>query len=152
MMASKTLKAVIVAVVITAVVTFIISYTIFKYIPESKENLKVNEYKKEMYQSTLCQYSCHLTLQQVQNQTQYLPEPTCVQDCTKNFKALQTNGDAISNAQLTNDKLIEDMSNAITACKTNAVDINTKILNSTLFFSCSIEKLGSLKDKYNYLK
>jgi mannitol-specific phosphotransferase system IIBC component len=152
MMASKTLRAVITAVIITAVITFVISYGIFKYLPESRANLKVNEYKKELYSSTLCQYSCPLTLQQIQNQTQYFPEPVCVQNCTKSFKGLQANGEKLSNEQLQKDKLIEEMSNAVNACKTEAVDPNTKTLNNTLFFSCSIEKLGSLKDKYSYLR
>lgn len=151
MMASKTLKSVIVAVIITAVITFAISYIIFKYIPDNNQNLKINEYKKELYTSTLCQYSCPLTLQEAQNKTQYLPEPVCVQDCTKNFKELQASGDTISNEQMKNDKLIDDMPNAINACKKEAVDINTKTLNNTLFFTCSIEKLSALKSKYNYL-
>jgi len=150
-MASKTLRAVIAAVIITAVITFAISYTIFKYLPESQANLKINEYKKELYSSTLCQYSCPLTPQQIQNKTQYFPEPGCVQNCTTSFKAIQTSGDKISNEQLKNDKLIEDMSSAVNSCKTEAVDPATKTLNNTLFFSCSVEKLGSLKDKYSYL-
>jgi hypothetical protein len=149
--ASKTLKAVIVAIIITAVITFAISYIIFKYIPDSKANLKINEYKKELYTSTLCEYSCPLTLQEAQNKTQYLPEPVCVDNCTKAFKALQSGGGAIPSAQLKNDKLIDDMSAAVNSCKTEAVDINKKTLNNTLFFACSIEKLSALKGTYSYL-
>ena len=152
MMASKTFKAVIIAVMITALVTFAISYVIFKYLPEDKENSKINEYKKELYSSTLCQYSCPLTPQEVQNKTQYFPEPICVQNCTKGFNALKASGGSISNEQLEKDKLIDDMSNAVKACQTEAVDPATKTLNNTLFFSCSIEKLSLLKDKYSYLK
>ncbi len=150
-MASKTLKAVITAVIITAIVTFAISYIIFKYLPESKENSKMNEYKRELYSSTLCQYSCPLTPQQIQNKTQNFPEPVCVQNCTTNFKKLQASGNKISNEQLEQDNLIKDMSSAVSTCKTEATDSN-KTLNNTLFFSCSIEKLGALKDKYSYLR
>lgn len=151
-MVSKKLKAVISAIIITALITFVISYIIFKYIPDKKENLSINEYKKELYSSTLCQYSCPLTLQQIQNKTQYLPEQGCVQNCTKNLREIQETGDKISNEQLKNDKLIEDISNVINTCKTEAVNLNTKTLNNTLFFICSTEKLDSLKNKYSYLK
>lgn len=151
-MASKTLKSVIIAIIITAVITFSISYIIFKYIPDNNQNIKINDYKKELYSSTLCQYSCPLTLQTAQNKTQYLPEQSCVQNCTVDVKKIQASGDAISNAQLKNDKLLDDMSVAITNCRTEAVDVNTKTLNNTLFFTCSIEKLRGLKDKYSYLK
>ena len=151
-MVSKIRREVIIAVIITAVITFAVSYMIFKYLPENRENSTINEYKKELYSSTLCQYSCPLTLQQIQNKTQNFPEPACVQNCTKSFKALQTNGGKLSNEQLEKDKLIEDMSNAVKACQTEAVDLTTKELNTTTFFGCSIEKLGLLKEKYSYLR
>jgi len=151
MVASKTSKYVITAIIITAVITFSISYIIFRYIPDNNQNLKINEYKKELYDSTLCQYSCPLTLQEAQNKTQYLPESGCVQNCTADIKEIQSVGDAISNAQLKNDKLLEDMSVVITNCKKEAIDINTKTLDNTLFFTCSAEKLSELKNKYAYL-
>lgn len=151
MMESKTLKPIIWAVIITVFITFAISFLILKYIPDHNQNLKVNEYKKELYTSTLCQYSCPLSLQQAQNKTEYLPEQTCVNNCTKKFKEIQSTSEDISNSQIKNDGLINDMSSAISVCKNGAVDTKTMSLNNTLFFSCSVEKLSALKSKYSYL-
>jgi hypothetical protein len=150
-MASKELRSIIFAVIITAVITFAISFLILKYIPETNQNLKINEYKKELYISTLCQYSCPLSLQKVGNKTEYLPEQACVKSCTDKFKNNPSLSEDISNNQIKNDGLLSDMSNGIIDCKSTAVDVKSETLNNTLFFSCSIEKLNALKNKYNYL-
>ena len=150
-MNSKLSKQIILAVIITSIIIFSVSFFVFKYIPENKQNSKVNDYKKELYNSILCQYSCNLTLQQFQNKTEYLPDKTCVENCTKKFKELQLSGESISNDQIKNDRLIEDLSNTINSCKTEAFDKNNLELNNTLFFECSKEKLSELKTKYKYL-
>jgi hypothetical protein len=150
-MASKKLNQIVLAVIISVLVTFLVSFLILKYIPENNQNIKVNDYKKEIYTSTLCQYRCPLSLQQSGNKTGYLPEPACIQNCTSKFKASQLISDDISNNQMKKDALIDDMSNAITACKNKALDTKVMALNNTLFFSCSIEKLDELRSKYDYL-
>ncbi len=147
----KISKSLILAVIITIFITSIICFLIFKYIPENNQNLKINEYKKGLYTSTLCQYSCPLTLQQFQNKTEYLPEQSCVKDCADKFKNIQIISEDISNNQIKKDGLINDMASAINTCKSKAVDTNAMVLNNTLFFSCSAERLDALKDKYNYL-
>ncbi len=150
-MKPKILKPLILTVIITILITFAISFLIFKYIPDNNQNLKIDEYRKGLYTSVLCQYSCPLSLQQFQNKTDYLPEPACAKDCTDKLKNFQSITEDISNNQIKKDGLIIDMSNAITACKNKATDTKTKTINNTLFFNCSIEKLSALKNKYNYL-
>ena len=150
-MTSKTSKSIILAVVITLFITFAVSFLIFKYIPDSKQNMEANEYKKELYTSTLCQYSCPLSLQQFQNMSEYLPEKTCVENCTSKFKETKPISDDLSNNQIKKDGFIDSMSNAINACKSEATDTKAKTLNSTVFFSCSVEKLEALKSEYSYL-
>ena len=144
-------KSVITAVVIAVIVTFALSFLFLKYIPDSKELSKVNEYKKGIFSSTLCQYSCPLSLQTVQNQTGYLPEQSCITGCTSDLNQTKLLGEDISNNQIKKDKLIEDISTEITSCRNEAVNKTTMSVNSSLFFSCSAEKLNTLKAKYPYL-
>lgn len=150
-MESKKSRHVITAVVIAIIVTFAVSFLFLKYIPDTKETSKVDEYKKEIFSSTLCQYSCPLSLQTVQNQTEYLPEQSCVKSCTSNVDQIKIMSEDISNNQIIKDGLIKDMSTLITSCKNSAINTTTVSLNSSLFFSCSTEKLSALKIKYPYL-
>jgi hypothetical protein len=151
-MASKTFKPIIIAIILTAIITFAISYVIFKSSPATNESLSpnLNEYRKGLYSSTLCQYSCPLTLQEVQNKSQYFPDPACVENCAKNFKALQASY-LPNSTDIEKDGLIGDMSNAVNTCKADSLDLTTKEMNNTEFFQCSIDKMNALKGKYSYL-
>ena len=142
----------ILTVVVTVIITFLLSFIFLKYIPEKSQDLKINKYKKGLYTSTLCQYGCPLTLQQFQNKTKYLPEQSCAKNCVDEFKSIQLISDDISNNEVKKDNLINDMASAINNCKSKAADMNTRTLNNTLFFSCSVGDLTALKDKYSYLR
>lgn len=150
-MKSKESRQIVLAIIITAIVVFALSFLFLKYIPDSKELSKVNEYKKGIFSSTLCQYSCPLSLQTVQNQTGYLPEQSCITSCTSNLNQTKLLSEDISNNQIKKDKLIEDISTEITSCRNESANKTTMSINSSLFFSCSAEKLNTLKTKYDYL-
>lgn len=146
---------IIISVVATAIVVFLVCYIIFGYLPKYKEQVKINDYKKGLYDSIVCQYSCPLTIQTLGNKTQELPEQSCVMQCTSNLRAIQNSTDSIPNSALLNDDLIKDIEKEINTCKTVSVSENPKTklpeLNNTLFFNCSAQGISSLKDKYSYL-
>ena len=150
-MATKKSKPVILYVVITAVLVFAIAFLVFSYLPKNNQTNKIHEYKRGFYDSTLCQYKCPLSPQQIQNKTEYLPDPTCVKGCTDSFKSIAVLSDDISKNQLKEDRLIDDMSSGIAGCRTSSLDAAKTAMNTTMFLSCSIDKLEGLKSKYNYL-
>ena len=143
------------AIIITAILVFAIAYSVFVYLPKYQEQAKVDNYKRELYQSLVCQYSCPLSQQLINNKTQEAPNQECIMQCTQTLKELQNSTDAISNAQLTSDNLIKDMGDIITACRTSSIKENnsTKLpeLNNSLFLSCSADGLKTLEPKYSYL-
>src|SRR3989344_207668 len=49
------------AIIITAILVFAIAYSVFVYLPKYQEQAKVDNYKRELYQSLVCQYSCPLS-------------------------------------------------------------------------------------------
>jgi len=148
-------KSIFYTIIITAVIVFIVSYLIFSYIPNNKETSKLNEYKKALYDSIVCQYSCPLSLQEINNKTQEAPNAECVQSCTQELRDSQASGDIFSNAQLSNDNLIKDIEDVISVCKDASIRTNSKTnlpeLNSTIFFPCSSEALKEIKKDYSYL-
>ena len=149
----KIRKQVIYAIIITFIVTLALSYTFFKYIPSTKENNQLNEYKKALFSSTICQYSCPLESQVYQNKTQLLPGTECVKSCTASFRELQK-GEQFSNEQLKNDNLIADIEKVVSNCKTSSIiEGNNPIpsIDNVKFFPCVSETLESLKKNYSYL-
>ena len=149
----KIRKQIVYAVVVTFIVTLIISYVLFKYIPSTQENNQLNEYKKALFSSTICQYSCPLEEQVYQNKTQLLPGTECVKSCTESFRELQK-WEQFSNEQLKNDNLIADVEKVVSACRTSSIlEGNNTIpsIDNVNFFSCVSKDLESLKKNYPYL-
>jgi hypothetical protein len=64
---------------------------------------------------------------------------------------MQSVGEQISDADIKNDGLVEDMTIIVNACKREATDNRTMSVNSTALFGCTAEKLNGLKGKYSYL-
>src|SRR3989344_2132296 len=98
----KLSKKVVYAVIITAVVVFLISYGVFKYYPEQKKLSDLNSYRRALYGSIACQYSCPLESQIINNktgETELLPGLECVKSCTSSFRALQISNSSISDSE-----------------------------------------------------
>jgi len=138
---------IIIAVIITAVVTS----AFFIYYPKYQGNNEINQYKKALYDSVLCQYSCPLVDQVVQNTTQKLPEQACVQACTEKLRTINIDGNKFSNSDLQNDNFVKDVESGITNCRTESLNTTTLKVENERFFSCSINFLQSVKDNYSYL-
>ncbi len=147
-------KSVLYAIVITAIVVLAVSSFIFYFYHKIQHESQLNMYKKEMYNSILCQYSCPLTEQVIKNKTQLAPETSCVQTCTESFKVLQQKSTGLTNNDVMNDNLILDMQNIVKACQDSSIYEagNLPQVNNTLFFSCVSVDMSTLKEKYPYLK
>jgi len=75
-----------------------------------------------------------------------IPEQTCVESCTKDFKSLTK---TYTNEEMNKDGFIASIQNVLSTCKAE----NTKngMLNNTEYFSCNKDRFKILKDKYSYL-
>lgn len=143
-------KSTLIIIVVAVIIAILLSYFIFKYLPEQSKNKEIQEYKKALFDSILCQYSCQLSLQEFQNKTQMLPEASCVQNCTQALRDNQAQGEKFSNQEISSDNLILDIQNIVDNCRTeNSQNIS---LNVQTFFPCVSGKLGSLKSTYTYLQ
>lgn len=122
---------------------------IYQYLLIQKKNLEIINYKRDLYTAVLCEYSCPMKLQSYQNKTQLLPDMECVKNCTNIFK--QNNPALFTKEDLTKDNLLKEISNSVQECRQESLDEETLTINNTIFFSCTTQKLSSLKDKYEYL-
>ncbi len=148
---SKTVLYIIAAVIIT----FLVTSAAFTYIPKYQKSSELNSYKKQLYDSLLCQYSCPLIDQTYDNKTQLLPDQVCVQTCTASLKAEQAKGIKFTNEDLINDNLITDVEGIVKKCRTLTTTLkNTTIatIDNEKFFTCVKTDLESVKETYAYLK
>ena len=147
-------KKVIYSVIITAIVVFLVAYIVFKYYPEQKKLSDLNSYRKALYESISCQYSCPLESQVVENKTgesELLPGLECVKSCTSSFRALQISNSSVSDSELQADGLVNDITSTVNGCKQKAFNNSTFKVDTSAYFPCVSEDLISLKQKYSYL-
>ena len=143
----------IIGLILILVILFASLY-FFYYLPKQNYQNSLLEYKKGIYDSVLCQYSCPLIKQEFQKTNQSLPSPVCVQECTNTLKALNISGTQFSDAELLKDSLFADLDLAIRNCQENNKEIveNITIVNNSGFFECAKPEISSLKENYEYLK
>ncbi|HLC78353.1 MAG TPA: hypothetical protein VJH92_04470 [Candidatus Nanoarchaeia archaeon] len=141
------------AVIITAIVIFLLTFAIFKYLPDQKRASEVNSYKKQIFDSVVCQYSCPLKEQAIQNKTQLLPDQTCVQQCAGDLNTAKEESAKFSDNDLKTDTLYSDIEALVASCRTSSVDSSGTIpkLDNVKFFDCVKQGLEGLKTNYSYL-
>lgn len=137
-------------VIIVAVLAFAAAYYIFSYMPKQQKAMEVREYKKILYTSMLCQYNCPLENQTLKNKTVLLPSKLCIDECTSEFIAKNYTADSITQKDVSDDKLLPDISAIMNDCKSSATVNFTKV-NTVQAFSCVRDKLEGLKSNYTYL-
>lgn len=145
-------RNVFIAIIITAIITAVICWLVFSYIPDYQKNIKIQSYKRSVFNSVLCEYKCPLTNQTYVNKTILLPDQECVKNCTVNVKDDQEKLNDFSNNDLKKDGLTEELMVVVNNCKKTSSDPKTKILDNKIFFDCVIKALEGLKEKYPYLK
>lgn len=133
------------------VVLLIAGYFGIDYYKEKKWSDEVNSYKKLLYESTLCQYSCPLEQQTLGNSSLLLPSQECVTGCLDVLRNSTIDVNAFSNNDLMNDGLILDIQDRVIECKKDSINMTTERERAERFVGCVGNSLGELKETYNYL-
>ncbi len=140
---------------IAVIITFLLTSVYYNYYPKLQKSSQLNNYKKDLFDSLLCQYSCPLENQVYQNKSQILPSQSCVQNCTIKLKDEQAKGDKFSNTDIANDNLVKDIQDAVNSCRTSSITVSNETsgtIDNQKFFDCVKIALEGIQVKYAYLK
>jgi len=142
------------AVVLAVILTFALCAWFFVQFPKMQHEKELSTYKRALFESTLCQYSCPLVNTTYQNRTQELPDKMCTDVCTATLQALNFSDKDFSNTELIRDPLFKDMESAIAGCRAEHTTQNAtgKYIDNRVFFGCSSEALKGIVGKYEYLQ
>lgn len=150
---------------IILIIAALFLYYGLEYLPEKNKVDNINTYKKAIYDSILCQFTCPLLPSISQNTTVFLPDQLCQKICIAELKAKNLNTTKYSQQDLISDNLATDINNIILDCKNlhtikhpivNETSSNntsqTIPINTTAYFPCVKQGLNGLQDKYPYIK
>lgn len=152
-LSKKKIKTIILAIFIIAIV-LVATYFGYGYYLAKKKVTSATEYKRDIYNSMLCEFNCPLKDQLINNKTQNAPDAECVKNCsaefrTKNYSLSTTN--KIDKDLLLKDGLLNDLSKIAKDCQTNAVNKTSMKFDMKYLSSCAVQQLEPLKQKYPYL-
>jgi len=108
----------------------------------------VEEYKKAIFDSVVCQYNCPLVEQEIQGTNQLAPEQACVQQCSQKLSIYDSN--KFTREEMAQDNLIIDITKTASECRTQ--NVKEDKINMAVFFPCVENNLNSLKQIYPYLQ
>ncbi len=136
--------------VIVLCLLILVYYFLF-FAPANKEREETEGYRKSLYDSVLCQYSCPLEEQTVGNSTGILPDKTCVRECVENTeKTRSVDLNQFNVRELIGDEFIQEIEDIAVRCRTDTLDENGEIDNEG-FFNCVRAGLEGMKENYTYL-
>ena len=151
--------------VLILVIAIVLLFYFLKYIPEKNKDKDIKIYKKALYDSILCQFTCALSPSKVQNTTVFLPDSLCQKICIVELKSKNLNTTKYSKQDLLTDNLAADIEKVMLDCKnlytkeqspTNVSTSNeTSIdipVNTAAYFPCVKQGLIDLQSKYPYIK
>lgn len=136
---------VIVAIIIIAALVYGLYYA-----PNAAKQDKIEAYKKVAYESFLCQYNCPIVNATVENETRYIPDVNCINECSKEARAKNVTGTDLSDQDLLSDNLIADILAVRDSCIEGSY-YNGDVVNYTIFLDCARPALLDLKQNYTYL-
>jgi|SRR3989344_1661850 len=142
----KTLSIIVIIILILGLGYF----AYYKYLPTYKRSIEIQAYKKSLYESVVCEYSCPLSEQVYKNKTQMLPNNECIKSCTEEFKA-NYGSTSPTDKEKALDGFFDDLSLVISACKKLSTGENSTEIDNTRFFECASTQLGNMDEKYGYL-
>ncbi len=145
----KEYKTMIFIVVIIAV--FVGGYFLKDFLDKQNKARDVNNYKRGFYDGLVCQYSCPMSLQNLSNKTQMLPDVDCVKSCSAAFKNKFASF-SVKKEELQKDNLLNDIDNVVKGCKKNTINTTANTFNNTAYFNCAVKSLSGLKMNYSYLE
>lgn len=113
---------------------------------------EINSYKRALFESLDCQYNCKPENVTMNNETRFLPDPTCVKACTDALKAKHLPASTEFNqTELIQDNLFKDIEAAHANCTTSNTNQSSGERFEVTFFTCMSDKLRQLKTQYPYL-
>jgi hypothetical protein len=125
--------------------------SIKKTIPHTPE--EINNYKRALFQSLECQYSCSPENITMNNETRFLPNPVCIKACTAALKAKNLPAPTEFNqTEMMGDDLFKDIELAHTNCTSSNTNQTSGERLETSFFECMSEQLKTIKSKYSYVQ
>jgi len=133
------------------IIVFIGGYFLKDFLDKQNRIKDVNDYKKGFYDGLVCQYSCPMSLQDISNKTQMLPDVDCVKSCSAAFKQKYSSFSA-KKEELQRDKLLDDIDNLVKDCKKTTINATSITFNNTQYFDCATKSLSGLKTNYSYLE
>ncbi|MDO8509033.1 MAG: hypothetical protein Q7S27_05100 [Nanoarchaeota archaeon] len=138
------------AILSLSVIILLLSTLAF-YISHLNKEKQIIEYKSAVYSSLLCQFSCPVKEILIKEQKNIVPDPECISLCTRKLKENNLDQNKFNEKDLLNDNLLSDIDTSINQCRKDNTDENTSNINYEKYYKCNVEKLISLKNKYNYL-
>jgi len=152
MVTSKRRNTIITIIIIVVIVlVFVGGYYLKDYQDKQKKISEINDYKKGFYDGILCQYECPLTLQNMSNKTEMLPELNCVKDCSAPFKA-KFSSVSYTKPELERDNLLKDIDGVVANCKKTSMNMTALKLDNVAYFNCAAKGVEGLKQNYTYLQ
>lgn len=152
----KNNRRIIMWIFIAIVITAAVCYLLFAYIPQQNKQIAIQDYKKAIFDSMICQHECFLTNQVLGNVTQLLPDVNCVKNCTAIAKEKIKDSD-FTEKELLGDNFFKEIQGVINLCKKESTiisgnsGINSTIVNNTAYFNCVPVKMNYMKTNYSYL-
>lgn len=113
----------------------------------------VQEYKKVIYDSLMCQYSCPLAEVNLSGKTEEMPDGKCINSCLNKIRETGFNRTSFSEGELLDDDFVYNVTDVIETCRQEFMIVsNESVLpDSKGFYGCGLEGLNSLKKYYGYL-
>lgn len=141
-------KAVYVGVAV--LIMIVIGSVYWFYNMENEKETEINNYKLNIYNSLICQFSCPIEETRFQNETKLLPDTACLERCTERLKMSNLRNDTYSKEELLSDNLFVELDGSILECKGLNRDAAGSI-NYSSYYNCNLEKLYAMKERYDYL-
>lgn len=136
-------------------IVIILSGYFFLYAPKQQSSQNVQQYKKDLYNTILCRYSCPLTEISLEDgSTIFFPEKSCSDLCVNELTKKGYTPNKFSSEEIITDNLVSDIDIEITNCRDETVSEsgeNLTLGNSKNFFECVTQNLKQLKEKYPYI-
>lgn len=145
-------KRTLILIILIILAIALLAVYLFYYAPKQKKQNEINDYKKSLYESILCQYECPMknyTFEE--NQTQLLQDRDCVVACIGSLKTKGYVKDQYSNNEINSDSLAQDIDFVVSNCRKENVNNSTKVVDNQAITNCAIEGLRALKQTYKYL-
>jgi hypothetical protein len=143
----KFILLIVVVIIIAALLVYFL-----EFYPKQQKEKGIEQYKKALYESVVCQYSCPLENLTIMNQTQLLPGTKCVAACIQQLKDKGYTKSLYTDGEMTQDFLIKDIEAVVVACRAQGTNNETGVQDNEKIMSCSVSGMNALKQNYAYLQ